>query len=208
MLPPTIPTSFVPHSSSVAARRFRSEVSGIFGFLTYGVLGIVLLLTLGVFLYGRVLTAEQSAKDAALAKAEAAIDPATVESFVRLRNRLSSGETLLANHIALSNFFALLGTIAPTNVRFTSLRLTLDTAGAMKLEGAGVAKNFNALAAASSAFAADGRVKDAIFSNIVVSSRDSSVSFSLAATLDPKLVAFSATASTPAPPQASTTTSL
>ena len=34
------------------------------------------------------------------------------------------------------------------------------------MEGAGVARSFNALAAASAAFAADGRIKDAIFSNI------------------------------------------
>ena len=58
------------------------------------------------------------------------------------------------------------------------------------MEGTGVAKSFNALAAASAAFAADGRIKDAIFSNININ-RDSSVSFALAATLDPKIIAFS-----------------
>lgn len=52
-----------------------------------------------------------------------------------------------------------------------------------------MARSFNALAAASNAFATDGRIKDAIFSNISVN-KDSTVSFSLSAMLDPKLIIF------------------
>lgn len=191
MLPPTIPTSFVPHSATSAAHRSHTDLTGIFGFVSYIILGIVFALAIGVFFYGRVLSAEQATKDAALSQAEAAINPATVEGFVRLRDRLASANTLLANHTAFSGFFASLGTLLPTTVRFTSLHLSLDGKGTVKFEGSGAAKSFNALAAASIAFAKDGRVKDAIFSNIVVSQKDNSVSFILAATLDPKLVAFS-----------------
>ena len=62
--------------------------------------------------------------------------------------------------------------------------------GKAQLDGVGVAKSFNALAAVSTAFASDGRVKDAIFSNIVVDAGDNSVSFALTATLDQELVTF------------------
>ncbi|MDP2651626.1 MAG: hypothetical protein Q8O94_00630, partial [bacterium] len=108
-----------------------------------------------------------------------------------LRDRLNAGGILLANHPAFSGFFTALGTLLPTTVRFTSLNLSVDNKGTVRFEGSGVAKSFNALAAASTAFAQDGRIKDAIFSNIVVSPRDNSVSFALAAAIDPKLVAFS-----------------
>lgn len=189
-LPPTIPTSFVPQSASAVARRFRTDFTGAFGFFAYAVLGVVFALALGVFFYGRVLASTQASKDAALAKAEANIDPATVEGFVQLRDRLNSGALLLANHVAFSGFFTLVETLLPTTVRLTSLHLVLDDAKKVKLEGSGTAKSFNALAAASTAFAADGRIKEAIFSNIVVN-KDSSVSFSLFATLAPSLVAFS-----------------
>lgn len=194
MLPPSLPTSFVPHSAGAPARRFRTDFTGAFGFFAYTVLGIVFALALGVFFYGRILASSQSAKDAALARAEATIDPVTVANFVRLRDRLDSGTLLLANHSAPSGFFALIETLLPATVRFTSLHLALDEAKAVKLEGSGVAKSFNALAVASTAFAADGRIKDAIFSNIVVTARDGSVLFTLAATLDPALVAFSPSA--------------
>ena len=188
-LPPTIPTSFVPHQNAVP-RRFSSGFTSAFGFFSYAVLGIVFLLALGILFYGRILAADKSSTDKELLAAEKAIDAKTIENFVRLRNRLTSSETLLGGHVAFSTFFSSLEKILPATVRFTTLRLSLDAAGASKMEGTGVAKSFNALAAASAAFAADGRIKDAIFSNININ-RDSSVSFALAATLDPKIIAFS-----------------
>jgi hypothetical protein len=203
-LPPTIPTSFVPYSASAQSRRFRADYSGAFAFLGYGVFVIAIGLSIGVFLYGRILVATQTSKDAQLATAEAGVDQATVESFLELHNRLSSGQTLLANHPAFSGFFTLLQSLMPSTTRFTSLHTVLDDSGVATVQGAGLAKSFNALAAASTAFATDGRIKNAIFSNIIVN-KDNSVSFSLAATLDPSIIAFSP-ASAPAAPAATTTT--
>ncbi|MCR4333987.1 MAG: hypothetical protein NUV60_03185 [Patescibacteria group bacterium] len=193
-LPPTIPTSFVPHAA--AARRFRSDFTSTFDALAYLILAVVFVLALGVFVYGRILASDKTAKDTALAKAQAAIDPVTVENFVRLRNRLSSGSALLNGHIAFSGFFSSLEKVLPANVRFSSLQLALNDAGVPKVDGVGVAKSFNALAAASNAFAMDGHIKDAIFSNINVN-RDGSVSFALSATIDLKIVVFSPTSSAP-----------
>lgn len=198
-LPPTIPTSFVPHAASVPAHKFRSDFTGAFGFFAYAVLGIVFMLALGVFFYGRILASSKAGKDAALATAQAGIDSATVESFVRLRNRLTSSGSLLAGHPAFSAFFSTLEKILPTSVRFTSFHISLSDAGISKIEGTGIAKSFNALAATSNAFATDGRIKDAIFSNISVN-RDGSVSFALSATLDPKLVAFTLSETAPSVP--------
>src|SRR5512133_329160 len=176
-LPPTIPTSFVPHASG-APQKFRSDFTNAFGIFSYAVLGLLFVGALGVFLYGRVLASDLTAKDAALKTATDAIDQPTVEGFVRLRNRLNQSQTLLNKHAAFSNFFTALKNTLPANVRFTALHITLDSSGVAKIDGAGVAKSFNALAAVSTAFAADGRIKDAIFSKISIN-KDSSVSFGL-----------------------------
>jgi len=189
-LPPSIPTSFVPHPTTVS-RRFRSDFTNAFSFFAYFVLAVIFAMALGVFFYGRILAADKLAKDEELAKAENAIDPDIAESFVKLRNRLSSGGQLLSSHVAFSEFFTLLEKLTPTTARLSSLHLSINDKGNVKLEGTGVAKSFNALAVASTAFAKDGRIKDAIFSNIVVSQRDGSVSFALSASLDQKLIAFS-----------------
>lgn len=191
MLPPTIPTSFVPHSASASSRRFHIDFTNIFSLISYIILSIVFVLAIGVFLYSQVLSRAQLSKDQELAEAEASIDPATAEEFVRLRNRLTSSEKLLSNHVAFSEFFASLGTLMPATIRFSSMHLSLGDNGAVKFDGSGVAKSFNALSSASTAFAKDGRIKDAIFSNIVVNPKDNSVSFMLVASLDPKLVVFS-----------------
>lgn len=195
-LPPTIPTSFVPHAASASAQSFRSSATGLFGFFAYAIFGIAFVLALGVFFYGRILASSVAAKDAALAQAEANIDPATVENFVRLRNRLNASSALLEKHVAFSGFFSGLEQLLPANTRFTTIHLLRGDTGAAKVEGTGVAKSFNALAATSNAFAVDGRIKDAIFSNISVSA-SGSVSFALSATLDSKLIAFTPAAFMP-----------
>lgn len=198
MLPSTIPTSFVPHSAGATTHRFNKDLSNTFGIFAYIVLGVIFALAVGVFSYDRILSNNKSVKDAELAKAKSAIDLTLVESFIRLRNRLETGATLLANHSAFSGFFGLLETVMPSTVRFISLDLVLTDAKGAKIEGTGFAKSFNALAAASAAFATDGHIKDAVFSNIVVNSKDNSVSFVLTATLDPKVIVFSPAVSEPA----------
>lgn len=194
--PSTIPTSFVPRPP--AARRYRADFTGAFGFLMYGIFVVIFLLALGVFFYGQLLAAEQKRKDDQLAQAAAGIDHATIEDFVQLNNRLKQSGTLLAKHVAFSNFFDALQTVLPTTVRFSSLHLSFDSHGAPRVEGTGIAKNFNALAAASASLAADGRIKDAIFSKLSVN-KDNSVSFNLSAALSPELAAFTAEAPASAP---------
>lgn len=191
-LPPTIPTSFVPRPSASTRSGFHLDFTGTYGFIAYGVFVIVFALAISVFIYGRILLAEKTSKDAALVKAESSIDSATVIGFVRLRDRLTSGQTLLQNHVALTGFLAALEALLPSSVRFTSLHVTIDDARKAKLEGTGTAKSFNALAAASTAFAADGRIRGAIFSNIVVN-KDDSVSFVISATIDQKAITFTPT---------------
>jgi len=173
------------------ARRFHSDFTGAFGFFSYIVLAVVFCLAVGVFLYGQILSKQQSAKDAQLTKAESSIDPKIVQGFVRLRDRLSSGKQLLTQHVAFSTFFTALDALIPSTIRFSSLNLSLNDDGSVKLTASGVAKNFNALANASTVFAQDSRFKDAIFAGIAINPKDSTVSFSLSATADSSLVAFS-----------------
>lgn len=187
---PTIPTSFVPRTPVSDRPHVRVDFASIMGLFSYIIFGVVVLMAIGVFFYGRILAGTIVSKDAALAKAQAAIDPATVESFVKLRDRLTIGQTLLSNHVAPSEFFNALEAVMPATVRFTELHLTVDSTGNAKVDGAGVAKSFNALSAASAAFATDPRIKDVIFSKMTISRVDNSVSFGFSATLDPKLIAF------------------
>ena len=204
-LPPTIPTSFVPHPASSASRRFHMDFVGAFSFVCYVILIGVIVLSISVFLYSRILTSALEKKEADLAKARAAIDATTAQSFVRLHDRLASGKSLLGNHTALSGFFSVIEEILPSTVRFNTMHLSFGEMGAATVDGTGIAKNFNALAAASASLAADGEIKDAIFSHISIN-KDGSVTFSLSALLEQKLVTFSAPAPVAAPVATTTAT--
>ena len=190
-IPPTIPTSFVPRLTSATVHRFSADSVSAFSIFAYGVLGVVLLLSAGLFVYDRVLASALVERKAALEKSQKTIDLATVRSFVQLRDRLNSGTTLLANHVAFSNLFSIFDALLPSTVRLSSMHLSFDAAKKVKLDGSGTAKSFNALAAAATAFATDARFKEAIFSNMTVDKEKHTISFVLSATLDPKAVSFS-----------------
>ncbi|HUQ29933.1 MAG TPA: hypothetical protein VM103_00200 [Candidatus Paceibacterota bacterium] len=202
-VPPTIPTSFVPHPGGSEARRATTDLTGAFGFFTYFVFAIIVLSAFAVFGYDRLLAAQQKSKDEQLAAAEAQLDLATVNGIVRLRDRLASGQTLLNKHVALSNFFHALEKALPQNMRLSQMHISMDSNGKVMLTATGNAKSFNTLAQASDAFAADMRIKDVIFSDITVTASNS-VSFALTATLDPELIAFAP--ATPAVEEADITT--
>lgn len=184
-IPPSIPTSFVPKNA--APVRYTTDLSTAFNFFAYAIFAFIFLMALGVFGYSYTLSKQVKAKDQELASIS--IDRKTASEFIRLRDRLDSSSRLLAAHPAFSTFFATLEKITPATVRFQSFHLAFDTTGVAHIDGSGTAKSFNALAVASNALAKDGRIKDVIFSGLKVN-RDSTVSFTLAASLDSSIIAF------------------
>ncbi len=193
-LPPTIPTSFVPPSSS-GPRRFTSDYTGAFGFFGYGVFVLVIILSIGVFSYDKVLDAQLKAATDNIAQAEKRINSDTVHDYVELRNRLDSGRVLLQNHIALSDFTGVINMDLPTTVRFTSMHLAVTDTQKVTFDANGTAASFNALASLSKKIGELGHVKDAVFSNIAIN-KDSkagpSVTFSVMGSVEPDYTKFKA----------------
>jgi Tfp pilus assembly protein PilN len=149
--------------------------------------GLMIAVAIGTFAYSRVLQGTLAKKQAQLAAAQQKVDENTIEDFIRLRDRLSSGKDLLSNHIVLSQLFDALESITLQNVRFETLKITVAGDRSAKFEITGTAKNFNALAAQSNAFASNKLIKRAIFSGITLS-KDNLVTFTLDADIDTKLI--------------------
>lgn len=189
--PTTIPTSFVPKQPVRAGSPYAKGGSNVFLFISFIVLGVVLLGTVGVFAYEQFLMSTRDSKAQAVSNAQNAINNATVEEFIQTRNRFIAADTLLDQHVAASSFFTLLESITLQTVRFNSLSFTLTDDRAAEITMDGTARTFNALAAQSSAFASENRIKRAIFSNISVAPNNI-VTFSLSADLDPSLILFTA----------------
>jgi hypothetical protein len=202
----------VPKQPVATTRRARNGTN-LFLLAATVIAGLSILLAAGVFGYQKYLEAAHERKAAALREAEAAINRDTVEDFIRLRDRLIAADTLLGNHVALSQFFNILESATVQTVQFTSLEVTINPDRSAKIAMKGTAATFNALAAESAAFAAEKRIRRAIFSGISAA-ETGGVTFSLTAELDPRLVvwegptaAVAAPAAPPAevPPAATTT---
>ncbi len=151
-----------------------------------------------VFGYQRYLEGVRNSKQVEVQTVRQSINSQVVEDFIRTRDRFTAAQDLLNNHVAVSQFFDLLESLTLQSVRFDGLTFRLAEDRSAELEMQGVARSFNALAAESSAFASEKRIKRAIFSDIRVDPVTRTVSFSLSAALDPALLVI-APESAPAP---------
>jgi ABC-type multidrug transport system fused ATPase/permease subunit len=188
-LSPSIPTSFVP-KQPVTPGKHRSSGTSVLLIISFIIIGVSIACVAGVFFYSR---------GAELVAAQNNVNPATVASFVRLRDRFTAAETILSQHVALSQFFTVLNNITLQNVSYSSLLVTVADDRTATIELTGEAKDFNTLAAESTAFASETDIKSAIFSDISVDKTTNDVKFTVDAVLQPGLVTESAaTAAEPA----------
>jgi hypothetical protein len=171
--------------------RFRRSGSNAVMALAVFLLIVSIVAAIGVFAYSEYLKSIAQQKNDALTAAQNSVNAAAVEDFVRFRDRFGVAESILDKHVEASNFFALLESLTLANVRFNSLKFDIKDDGTPTISMSGTAKSFNALAAQSSAFTGEKRIKRAIFANIKVADTGI-VTFSLTADLDPKLLIFTA----------------
>jgi hypothetical protein len=189
---PGIPTSFVPRQPSQDTKRSRATGHNLFLVVALFVAGLAVIAAVGTYAYDKYLTHVLESKAEALALAQREVNVEQVEGFVRLRDRLVVGQDLLENHMALSQVFDVLESRTLGTVRFSTLELVVADDHTARIDIDGTARNFNALAAQSNAFAAEKGIRRAIFSNIVVN-KDNTVRFRLTADLDPRLLVLTGT---------------
>lgn len=184
---PSIPTSFVP-KQPVGPTRKQSVANNILMIVAVVLLVVTLAAAGGMFVYSKYLQGLEQSKAQQLLQKQKEISSDSVEQFIRLKNRLLASETLVNQHVQLSQFFDELEKITLQNVRFVSMNIQVAADRTATLNLTGQAKTFNTLAAQSKAFASEPYIKSAIFSSIAPDSSSKMVNFSISATIDPRLV--------------------
>ena len=212
---PSIPTSFVPRQQAPEQpRRKYSQANNIFSVVAYAILAVTVAAAGATYAYEQYLAHSLDSKSKALVAAQASVDQSQVQNFIELRDRLSSAQALLANHVTLSTFFDALERTTIQNVEFSTLSIQVASDRSAQVSIDGFAKDFNSLAVQSNALATQKGIKQAIFSGISVD-KTSGVGFHLSALVDPALVTGGSlmpatsggTVTVPAPVQSTSSTS-
>lgn len=187
-LSPSIPTSFVPKQpEATPSRRSLGSGSNLLLIVGSSIFIMVLVIAAAEFLYVQFLKNVENAKASQILAAQNNVSEDTVNNYIRLDERLTAGEMLLNQHVALTQFFNLLESITVQTVHFDGVSIVVADDRSAQITMTGEAKDFNALANQSTIFANQKLIKNAIFSDIGIN-KDNSVSFSLTADLDPALV--------------------
>jgi hypothetical protein len=194
-------TSFIPKKPLVPTLGPKS--SKHVSFISIIIVFIFLLSLLaagGVFLYKQFLKSSITQMETKLAAAEAALDPALINEWVRLDKRIESGKELLNVHLALSSFFTLLQEMTLTTVRFKNFSYIVAPGQKIAITMDGEADSFAAVALQSDEFAKQAKyMSNQLFSNINLDPTGTII-FRFTATIDPQLILYKKSAAAqPAP---------
>lgn len=191
---PKFTTSFIPKKQvTVAAKGVAGFGSG-FSFLTLlaGVVMVaVVLFSLGLFLYRLSLEQRIEEQYATLEKVKESFDPNFLEQATRLNKRIVSAGKILDDHLAPSAIFDLLEEFTLQTISFKTFEFSDNVDGKIIVNGAGEGDSFASVVLQSDEFGKSGFMRDVLFSDLQPNTTGN-VNFAFEATIDPKLVLYSA----------------
>lgn len=159
-------TSFIPKKPAVLSVKSRKH--GISLFMTVSIFIFVVSLALAglVFAGQRYLQSQLEKDKKSFYEKREAFDSLTVETLVKLDNRIESAKKILNNHIAILPIFDFLESKTLKNIRFKTVDISFLENGSASLDLEGEAKNFSAVALQSDVFAESKELKNPVISDI------------------------------------------
>lgn len=183
---PQFQSSFIPKgpiSTSGASPFAPQKKRSAFGFASKWIFALSVIAALGSFGYYEYLLYHIAALGAELDAAKTSLMPDTVTQISHADARLSATRMLLAQHVALSQFFAYLETATEKTVGFTQFTFqTTDKGPTIMLSGQG--SSYAALKLQSDTFLKASFLKDQSFSDLALDPKGN-VNFSFTASVDP-----------------------
>lgn len=186
---PTQPT-FIPHEAVTSSGASRSG-GGLSELML--LVGIILLiisgaLAAGVFLYTQYLQTSSASELDQLNRAQASLDPSLIQQLTRLDDRMNAAETLLAAHLAPSQFFSILEQSTVQDISFSSLNYDATNPANVTLTMTGVAGSVNSIALQAQVFSQSGIITNPIFS--AIDAEQEGVHFNFTALVNPSAIAY------------------
>jgi hypothetical protein len=184
-------TSFIPKKPIVESQKVGSSIS-LFLLLSIIIFIVSLALAGGIYIWKNSLVTRIEDDKKALVADKASYEEATINSLIRLDDRIKVSNDLLSKHLAVSPVFLLLEKNTLKNVRIKSLKFAYGTGSQIKVDLLGSAQSYEALSKQSDAFGTEDLRK--YISQPMISdfspTADGSISFTFSALVNSNLISY------------------
>ena len=187
----------VPASSSMSPAPHHHTISGLFVSIATALLVISLLSVVGAYLWKSYLTSAQASYRTELTAREQQFNVQLIQQLESASVQINLAKQVLADHVAASQVFPIIGDLTAENVRFMSLDFTgpATPQGDSKITLSGSGQSLSAVAFQSdvlgmlSQYGLSNIVKNPILSD-PAQNEDGSVGFNFSATVDPSALTY------------------
>jgi len=182
-------TSFIPKKPITSDYSDDGSKVSLLTLLSIIAFIVVVAMVAGIIFWKDSLTKKIDADKQQLLKTKEAYEPNTIESLIRLDDRITVSNQLLSSHLAVSPVFKLLELETLRNIRFKTMRFSYGDNNKVSLTMSGVARNFETVAKQSDIFGTLKFLQQPVISDLNLT-QDGSVSFNFTATIDKTLVSY------------------
>jgi hypothetical protein len=191
-------TSFIPRKNLEASVNLQTGTSSprkTGGISFFSVIAFVLfIVAIGVYIFTFVwqikLQKDIIQQVETMKKVRDTFDEKFVQDALRLNTRIEQSGSILQSHVSPSSLYALLQDYTLQTVSFSNFTFKDNQDGTLGINGEGTAVRYESIVLQSDAFGKSGYLRNVIFTNLKPSQDDSTINFSLQATLDPKLILY------------------
>ena len=186
-------TSFIPKKPLAEERvAVTATHSSIFGFLATLLFISAIAASAGLYFYRANIQKTIVSQQVQLNAARNAFEPSLITELKRLDRRITSANTILNSHIAVSPIFEVLELNTLKSIQFTKFTYVTPTNPKLpiKVELSGRARDYASIALESDQLAKNKYIRNSLFSDLTLNEQTGMVLFQLTFDVDPDLVRF------------------
>ncbi len=195
-------TSFIPKKSlqadtgSSSGDKYVSRRTTHYGpgfFLTFLIFVASVVASIGVFGYTTIVNKQIDEYKKTLDEQQNKFDSAVVDELIRAESRIENAKDLVVNHTILTQLLSKLEAITLRRIQYTELTYVDETDAQPLLTLLGIAESYKSVAQQTTVFRNDNLIHNPIMVELEKSNDTDDVTFALEASVDEKLISFSAT---------------
>ena len=188
-----------PAAASYVSRR---TTKGPGFYITFLILFIAILVSIGLFVYIKIIEGSIDEKLAQIKRYEAAFEPSAMNELIRADTRLTQANTLVENHVTVSEYLTLLEQVTLRSIRYETLSFSTGNVMVQTGQGAstqtptapavilsGQARDFKQIALQADEYGKNADIRNPVVSNLNIDANDLAV-FSVTKNIDQRLVSY------------------